>query len=311
MPPLAARPSSMASRVPFLFALFPLLLLAPLAHGAPTLGFIEHWAGTATNSWGGGSSYANPGAGGVHGPGDGFLHVSTTGPFNLGAFNSTATYSGDWIAAGITQVRFWLNDIGADEPLEIHFGIGSQTNFWQYDAGFIPPLGSWAQFSVDLTSSAAFSQILDSPGGTFAEALQGPNRILFRHDLAPYGQFPDAIQADVGVDALLLTDGIVGVPNAGPGAARPVQLALPYPNPARGPVALALQTFEDAPITIQIVDVTGRLVRQATLAASPAGSRIWTWDGTTDAGTTAPAGYYRARAFGPSGGTSRPFIRLP
>lgn len=320
MPPLATHTSPMAPRVAYILALFASVLLAPLTHGAPTLGFVEHWSGTGLNGWGGGSVYSNPGTGGVGGTGDGYLNVLTPGPFgsSLGAFSSATQYSGDWLAAGITQVRFWLNDVGADEPLEMHFSIGnaiagsSTANIWQYDTGFIPPLHAWAQFSVDLTSSAAFTHIIDNPpGGTYAQALQTVNRVLIRHDNAPYQQFPDLLDGDVGIDALLLTNGIVGVPIAGPSVSRPIQLARPYPNPSGGPVALTLQTFDDGPVTIQIVDVMGRLVRQTTLSAAPAGSRIWRWDGATDSGESAPAGYYRARAFGPSGGTSRPFIRLP
>jgi flagellar hook capping protein FlgD len=318
MPPLATHRSSLASRAPFPVALLVLILTAPLAHGAATLGFLEKWSGTSLAGWTGGAAYSNPGTGGVGGAGDGYLLMSTPGPFgsSLGAMSTAAQYTGNWQAAGITQVRFWLNDVGADDPLEIHFALGNSPggtgNFWQYNTGFIPPLHAWAPFTVDLTSSAAFTHIIDSPpGGTFAQALQNVNRVLIRHDHAPYVQSPDALDGDVGVDGLLLTNGIVDVPPGEATVAGPIQLAMPYPNPSWGAVAMSLRTFEEAPITIQIVDVTGRIVRQAMLAAAPAGPRTWAWDGATDSGESAPAGYYRVRAFGPSGGTSRPLIRLP
>jgi hypothetical protein len=296
-----------------------LVLLAPLAHGAPVVGFIEHWSGAALHGWGGGDFYGNPGTGGVLGVGDGFLTIRTPGPTsstNLGAFSGGIEYAGDWQAAGIKEVRFWLNDIGAAEPLEIHFNLGDAAggNFWQYNTGFIPPPLAWAQFSVDLTAFANFTHTINSPpGGTFTQAIQNVNRILIRHDMAPYSQFPDAISADVGVDELLLTNGVVGVFDPLPPgrvALQPVRLAPPYPNPSRGVVALSLETFDSAPVQIEVIDVTGRLVRRVTLAAASAGPRLWTWDGHGDSGEMAPAGYYRVRAFGPSGGTSRPLIRL-
>jgi hypothetical protein len=318
MPPLATHPSPGASRAPIALTILAISLIAPLAQAAPTLGFQEKWSGTSLASWGGGAAYLNPGTGGVGGAGDGYLLMSTPGPFGsfLGAMSSAAPYAGNWQAAGISQVRFWLNDVGTDDPLEIHFAIGNSPggngNIWQYNSGFIPPLHAWAPFTVDLTSSAAFTQIIDNPpGGTFDQALQTVNRVLIRHDLSPYIQIPDDLDGDVGVDGFLLTNGIVGVPAGEPIVGGPIQLAAPYPNPSRGAVALSLRTFDDAPITIQIVDVTGRIVRQTTLAAAASGPRTWVWNGATDRSESAPAGYYRVRAFGPSGGASRPLIRLP
>jgi hypothetical protein len=294
------------------------LLLAILpspAPAGPTVGFIEHWSGTATDGWTSSDFFNNPGTGGVLGAGDGFLLFTTPGPTaikNLGVMSSGAEYTGNWLAAGITQVRFWVNDVGNPNPLEIHLALGDGQlgNFWQYNPGFIPAQDTWTPFVVDLTSAAAFTHIINENAGTFDQALQNVNRILIRHDRAPYTQSPDTISADVGIDELLLTDGVAGVAPGGPRIAAPLQMAPPYPNPSRGAVALSLETFEVAPVTIEIVDVSGRIVRHAALPTGT-GVRLWTWDGATDAGTRAPAGIYRVRAFGPSGGASRSLVRLP
>jgi hypothetical protein len=290
-------------------------LIRSPALAAPTIGFMEHW-NSALDGWGGGATYGNPGTGGVRGAGDGYLRFSTPGPppqsfTNLGAQSAGPEYAGNWQAAGVTQVRFWLNDVGNADPLEMHFAIGNSGlgNFWQYNTGFIPAHNAWTPFVVDLTSAAAFTQII-ADAGTFNDALQNVNRILIRHDLAPYTQSPDAIVADVGLDELLLTDGVAGVGPDAPGVPHPLAMAPPYPNPSRGPVALAIDTFEDAAITIQVVDVMGRVIRHAALAPAGAGLRLWTWDGRTDAGATAAAGVYRVRAFGPSGGVSRSLVRV-
>ncbi|MFI5371251.1 MAG: FlgD immunoglobulin-like domain containing protein [Candidatus Eisenbacteria bacterium] len=292
--------------------------LAPSASRAVTLGFVEHWSGTTLAGWSGSDHYSNPGTGGVNGDGDGFLLFSTPGPapaltHNLGAQNPGASYTGNWEAAGITQVRFSLDDIGNADPLEIHFAIGNGNdgNFWQYNTGFIPPHDAWTEFTVDLTSATGFTQIINMTGGTFDAALQNVDRVLIRHDLAPYSQSPDPIVADVGLDELLLTNGIVGVAAPLPRGAHPIEMAPPYPNPAHGRVALALTTFESEGVTLQVVDIAGRLVRHASLAAGNPGPRLWVWDGTTDTGARAPAGSYRVRAFGPSGGMSRPLTLLP
>jgi len=299
-------------RLELFFAL--MTLFAGTADAAPTVGFVEHFPGTSTGTWSNISTVlSNPGTGGVNGAGDGFLVITSASPTSLGAMSNGAEYAGDWTAAGINKVTLWLNDIGADDPLEIHFGIGDARegsgNFWQYNTGFIPPLHAWAQFTVDLSSSSAFTQIINTTGGTFAAALANVQRILVRHDLAPYVQNPNAQAGDYGVDEILLSHSTTGVDPPAARALRPVQLAPPSPNPSRGPVAFALESNGAEPIRIEIVDVMGRVLRHTTLAAA-AGPRIWTWDGADDSGARVAAGCYRVRAFSASGGTSRAFVRL-
>jgi hypothetical protein len=168
----------------------------------PTIGFLETWSGTSTQGWGGGSSVTNPGSGGVDGAGDGFLRVATPASGNLGARSNGAPYVGDWKAAGITIIRFSIRDVGTDEPLEIHFGIGNGSNFWLSNTAISPPENTWGVVTLDLTTAAGFTQIVGS--GTFDQALQNVDRILFRHDRAPFAQMPDPIQGDFGIDNLLL-----------------------------------------------------------------------------------------------------------
>ena len=289
-----------------------LFLLAGAALAAPTLGFVENWTGTPL--WGGGASYSNPGSGGVGGASDGFLRFSTPHPVSgqrkLGARSFGPEYQGDWLAAGISQVRVWLNDVGVDDPLEMHFSIGvEQTNFWQYDIAFLPPHGQWAEFVVDLSSATNWTQTIGI--GTFAAALQAVTAVHVRHDHAPFMQEPDLIDGDVGLDRLLLTNGVVAVASGAPTVPRALQLAAPMPNPSRGPVSFALEVYDDGPVTLDVVDAAGRLVRRAELAAAGPGPRIWVWDGRDAHGRSAPAGYYRVRAMGRAGGVSRGLVRVP
>jgi len=297
-------------------ALLPILALpfAGAALAAPTLGFVENWTGTTLHNWGGGASYSNPGSGGVGGAGDGFLRFVTPHPTTLqrklGARSFGLEYQGDWLAAGISQVRLWLNDVGVDDPLEMHFSIGiEQGNFWQYDVAFLPPHGQWAEFVVDLSSATNWTQTIGT--GTFAAALQGVTAIHVRHDHAPFVQEPDLLDGDVALDRLLLTNGVVGVSPGGPNVPRALQLAAPMPNPSRGPVSFALEVYDDGPVTLEVVDAAGRLVRRAELEAAGPGPRAWIWDGRDSHGRATPAGVYRVRAMGRSGGTSRGMVRVP
>lgn len=293
----------LATRIASLLAL---LALPPAALANPVAGFVDHLT-SGVGTWGGGDVYSNPGAGGVLGAGDGYLEVSTRTGFqtNLGARSLDAAYAGNWTAAGISKVKLSLKDVGAADALEIHFCVGNGTNFWQYDVGFVPT-ATWSQFTVDL-ASPSWTQIVGT--GTFASALAAADRILIRHDVAPYGQFPDAIEAEVGIDEITLVGSTTAVPQPGTvGAA--LALAVPSPNPSSGAVALAMESADPSPISIRIVDAAGRLVRQASLGGGVTGRRTWTWDGRTEGGAAAPAGVYRVRATNASGGTSRTLVRI-
>jgi hypothetical protein len=190
-----------------LVSLFATLATASPASSDPTFGFVENFSSPGIGSWGGGSTLANPLTGGFGGVGDGFLQVSTTAAANLGARSDGPEYAGNWTAAGINEVHLWLNDVGADEPLEIHFLIGPASNFWSYNVGFAPPLHSWAEFVVPLNGPTGWTRTIGTTG-TFADALTHVEQILIRHDKAPFIQQPDPLKGDFGIDHIVLTNNI-------------------------------------------------------------------------------------------------------
>lgn len=295
----------------FALALAGSLTLPAAALAAPTLGFVETFPGNSVGTWGGGANFSNPGTGGTGGVPDGYLLISTPNGaiHNLGSDSGGSEYLGDWTVTGITQVRLWLNDVGVDDPLEMHFVIGKAfTNVWQYNIAFLPPLHEWAEFVVDLTNAADWTQTQGI--GTFAAALQNVDRVHIRHDKPPFVQSPDPLDGDVGLDHLLLTNGTVGVENAVASVPRALELAAPSPNPSRGPVTLAMEAFEPGAVKIEIVDAAGRLVRHVELSAAAPGPLRWTWDGRSDDGRETAAGVYRVRAIGRSGGMSRGLVRV-
>ncbi len=288
-----------------------LAIQAPAAAG-PTIGFVETFPGAGnTGGWAGGALETNPGTGGVGGAGDGFLQLATVDfAARLGAKNEGPDYVGDWLAAGADRVKFSLNDVGGDQILEIRLAIGNVNNFWQSNVAFIPPNGSWSEFTVNLSDSANFTQIISFDGMGYRFALANTDRVLIRHDKAPFVQTPDAILAEFGVDDFKIESTTVGVGDAPLAGGRAVLLAPPFPNPARGGGAtLAFESFDDAPVNLVIVDARGRVVRRAVVAGAP-GRRSWAWDGRDDAGRTTAAGVYRVRAYGPAGGTSRALVRV-
>ncbi|HKA23800.1 MAG TPA: FlgD immunoglobulin-like domain containing protein [Candidatus Eisenbacteria bacterium] len=280
------------------------------AFATPVPGLVESWPDSgSTDGWAGGAVYANPGHDGAGGPADGFLEISLGGPGNLGTRSSSlSAYSGDWVAAGITQVQSCLNDVGNADPLEIHFSLGATGNRWQYNPGFVPPLHGWAIFTVNLTDSTQWTQtIVPFGGGTFSAALRHVDVVNVRHDRPPFVQNPDDLAGDFGLDELVLyaTTGITPHPATG---GHPVLLRAPWPNPARSPLALSFTTFDNGPVRVRVVDAIGLLVRSADLGTMTPGERAWTWDGLDDRGRRVQAGVYRVQVTGVSGGTSQPVV---
>jgi flagellar basal-body rod modification protein FlgD len=82
---------------------------------------------------------------------------------------------------------------------------------------------------------------------------------------------------------------------------------------AGGSVSGAVQAPTGATgITIQVTDSSGALVRTMEVAPQASGLTSFTWDGTTNAGTAAPAGTYTFSAAAASGGAQSslaPYLR--
>lgn len=182
------------------FLVLTLVTALASASRAATPGFEEDFA-SGVGGFQGGSTLVRVTSDGVGGADDPYLEVSNAGETFLGSFSRAPDLNGDLSADGVTGYSFWLRDTGGDDDLEIHAGIGIPfVNFWQSLQGFTPPDGAWQQFSVDLSTPDQWVQIIGA--GSFADAIAGSTQLLFRHDLAPYTQFPDPAAADFGLDRI-------------------------------------------------------------------------------------------------------------
>jgi hypothetical protein len=200
--PLTSIPSDVAapSMERLAVALASVFLVAPALAATP--GFEQDFS-SDTGGFGnaGGSAVTRVTSGGVGGAADAYLSVSNALVNFLGAFSTDPNLVGNLPADGVTGYSFWLRDTGANDDLELHVGVGTAFgNFWLSVPGFSPPDDSWQQFSVDLTDPSAWVQIIGT--GTFEAALAASNRLLFRHDLPPLEQNPNAIAADFGLDRI-------------------------------------------------------------------------------------------------------------
>jgi len=64
------------------------------------------------------------------------------------------------------------------------------------------------------------------------------------------------------------------------------------PNPSRGGSRIAFDLPRDTPISLEVLDVRGRLVRTLARGSRPAGAHEISWDGADNAGRRAAAGVY-------------------
>jgi hypothetical protein len=67
------------------------------------------------------------------------------------------------------------------------------------------------------------------------------------------------------------------------------------PNPFVGAVDLRLTLAQAGPVRLDVLDVSGRIVRRVASGWFPAGAHTRSWDGRTDAGSEAPSGLYFVR----------------
>jgi hypothetical protein len=82
--------------------------------------------------------------------------------------------------------------------------------------------------------------------------------------------------------------GVGSSPRASPGLAA-------SPNPFVGHTALTFQLARPGWVSVEVVEVSGRLVRRIAPRWFEPGPHAYEWDGRDDAGRTLPPGLYFAR----------------
>jgi hypothetical protein len=187
-----------------------LVLLAGSPAGAITVGQVDTFAAGQLSGWGGGASPTNVATGGPGGGGDAYLQIRAAGG-NLGTDNS-AQWAGDYLSAGVTSLRFEVQNEGANAvALRITvFGPNLLTAFTSVDEFMLAPGSGWVTAEFALTESA----LLRTRGGvddTLAETLADVARLLLRHDPDPLS--PPMEQNPVS--ATLGIDNITAVPEPG------------------------------------------------------------------------------------------------
>jgi hypothetical protein len=65
-----------------------------------------------------------------------------------------------------------------------------------------------------------------------------------------------------------------------------------YPNPSSGGFSIEIKSIRPSPVTINVLDISGRRIRQIQSDHSAEGSQLYRWDGKTASGAEAQKGLY-------------------
>ncbi len=74
-----------------------------------------------------------------------------------------------------------------------------------------------------------------------------------------------------------------------------LQIGNVYPNPFSGTTSVVFQSPELASVTLEVYDVSGRLVKSQELGALPEGQQTVLWDGSSSNGSNLANGVYIIR----------------
>jgi hypothetical protein len=164
---------------------------------AITLGQVDTFQGGLLAGWGGGSSPTNVPGGGPGGAGDRYLEVSASN-FHLGARNQ-AQWTGDYLAAGVDEIAFDLNNFGPD-PLALRVNIfGPGGTFTSTNETVLAAGSGWVTASFSLTEA----ELTRTQGtGTLDQTLVAVSILLLRHDPDPASPPAEEnlVTATLGID---------------------------------------------------------------------------------------------------------------
>lgn len=180
---------------------------------AATPGYVETFE-SGLNGWGSNPSIiTHTLTNGADGPADPFAMIEgVDAPTELiirASSSSNPDVTGNYTAAGITQISFELNELGVDDGLAIRLGFGQLGNFWVSNQTFDPSANTWETYTVDLIE-ANFTEVFGG-AGTFSAAMSNAQRIQFRLDFDEPGIMPDVGEGDFGLDNVTL----IPTPGAG------------------------------------------------------------------------------------------------
>lgn len=155
---------------------FSILTLVGSANAISLSSFNDFEDGS-TQTWAGGSAPTNVAGGQAS---NNALEISATGG-NLATFSSSADWTGNYTAAGVTGIRAWFKNTGSN-PLGIRlvlFSASNQSIRWTSSTALVLSGSDWVQHTFSISQANLTSVGAAAP---FGGSLSSITRMMFRHD---------------------------------------------------------------------------------------------------------------------------------
>jgi hypothetical protein len=190
-----------------------MLLTASCLAGLPASGIfvgqVDDFEDGTTQNWTIGNptgpfAPSNIPSGGPGGTGDGYLQLNSSGAGGPGGKLTTfnlAQWTGDYIAAGVTGVQVWFNNVGANPMtmrLSFASGFGAGSSFTTATTIALSPGSGWTAGFYPISESTLIR--LDG-SDSFSQAFLDITEVRLFSAVAPAFS-GDLIAATVGVDDL-------------------------------------------------------------------------------------------------------------
>ena len=238
-----------------------------------------------------------------------YSRVSRSGPLNVGDKVQVSGFVNEFFGATQLNFRAGINNFqnlgvspnppvqnlvtAADIPYD-ELATGNAAEPWEFnlvrlESAFLdsnglgdPAFAEWELLQLPDTAGINFDRLgaipFDPQPGEEINATGVLDYAFFQFRIAPR-------------DLLDLGRIGAGAPTSGAGA-DVLSLGQSNPNPFSTSTRVLLNVPRATQVSVQVLDVSGRLVRTLANAPYEAGAHVFEWDGRTDLGKQAPAGTY-------------------
>jgi hypothetical protein len=203
-----------------------------------------------------------------------------------------------WPGGRVRYWRWYVNDTPMEAPADV----------WMVDVSSDGG-STWTAMETCAQSDRAW-RVVERDLAAYVP-LTAAVRFRFIASDAGTGSFVEAALDDFSV-AVFPPGATAALPPA-PAPAGAVALGAPVPNPSAGPCRIAFTAPRAGPVTLQVLDVGGRLVATLAGESAPAGAgggRVVTWDGRDGRGRLAAAGVYVVRLDANGKTATRKLVRI-
>lgn len=209
--------------------------------------------------------------------------VAGSNPYTLFMVEATASSGAYWMSAA--DSGFSKDNLPPLPPAPVNaaFNTGGTTFHWAPNVE-----GDLANYRIYRGTGLSF---VPGPGNLIASPT---DTSYFDATSSTYIYKMSAVDAH-GNESAFTTITPSGVLATGMTAPRELAFAIASRNPAPGSVSFRLTLPAETSVRLALFDAMGRRVRVLASGTLPAGDRMLRWDGTDDAGRTAPSGLYFAR----------------